>query len=308
MTAEPRTLAIVGPTATGKSAVALGIAADFRAEIVCVDSMTVYRGVDVGTAKPTAADRARVRHHLLDLAEPNETFTVARFQAEARTAIEGIAARGSTPLLAGGSGLYFRAVVDELRFPPADAAVRAGLQARPLAELRALLVRRDRVAAAAIEAGNARRIVRALEVIELTGRPFSSFRDEWERHAPGVLVAGLDLPAEPLRERIRARLEGMLEAGLLDEVRVLVERGFREALTASQAAGYREALALIDGRIDRAGFLEAATRSTVRLAKRQRRWFAADPRVRWFDATELERAGEEVRAYLRGSLVGSGRA
>jgi tRNA dimethylallyltransferase len=299
-------LALVGPTASGKTALAAELAEAFDAEIVCADSMTIYRGMDVGTAKPSAAERARVPHHLLDIAEPGERFTVARFQAAARAALDDIAARGKRALIVGGSGLYFRAIVDALEFPPHDPAVRARLEREDPAALAERLKTLDPVAAGAIDARNPRRVVRALEVVEITGRPFSSFRDAWERYGE-VAVAGVRVEGPVLNARIDARLRAMLAAGLLDEVRALLDRGFRDAVTSAPAIGYREAADLLEGRIDADGFADAAARATRRLARRQMSWFRRDPRVRWFDGAELGRAAAEVRAYYAQEISGDAR-
>jgi len=289
-------IALVGPTATGKTALGIALAERLNAEIVCVDSMTVYRGMDVGTAKPTAEDRARVPHHLLDVFEPGERPTVATFQRAARSAIEGIRARDRVPMVTGGSGLYFRAAVDDLDFPPTDPVVRARLAAEDPEALALRLKERDSDAAAFIEPANTRRVIRALEVIELTGRPFSSFRDAWGRYLDAA-VAGVDLPDEVLRARIRARLEHMMEAGLLDEVRALIAHGHGPWLQQLRAIGYVEATEHLDGKTTEAEMLERAARATWRLARRQRSWFRRDPRVRWFDVTEPERAVDDIQAY-----------
>jgi len=289
-------LALVGPTASGKTEVAVSLAEKFGAEIVCTDSMTVYRGMDVGTAKPSTADRARARHHLLDVADPGETFSVARCQRLARAAFEEIRARGAVPLVVGGSGLYFRAAVDDLLFPPTDPAVRARIESEDNESLAARLKREDPDAAAFIDPANRRRVVRALEVIDLTGRPFSSFRDAWGRYTPAI-VAGLAPPLRELDHRIELRLRGMLEEGLREEVRALIQGGHRDALTSSQAIPYRQAVDLVEDRLTTDQFLEQAARATRRLARRQLSWFRRDPRVRWFDTDQSERAGAEVGAY-----------
>jgi len=288
--------ALVGPTASGKTFVASALAGGLNAEIVSADSMTIYRGMDIGTAKPSAAVRSRIPHHVIDVADPGERFTVARYQTLARDAIGAIRSRGRAPLVVGGSGLYFRAAVDDLEFPPTDGGVRARFEDEELSRLAVMLKERDPEAAAFVGASNKRRIVRALEVIELTGRPFSSFRDAWERWEDAT-VAGLGVPRDVLAARIEERLERMLDEGLLDEVRALLEAGFRDGLTSSRAIGYAEAIEMIEGRLDARGFLEEAGRATLKLARRQMAWFRRDPRVRWFDASELERATAEVGAY-----------
>lgn len=294
-------VALVGPTGTGKTQIALDVAtaSDVAAEICCADSMTVYRGMDIGTAKPSADDRARIPHHLLDLASPSERFTVARFQDAARAALADIAARGNVAIVVGGSGLYVRAALDPLEFPGDDAAVRARLAALDPATLQARLRAADPDAARAIDPANLRRVVRALEVLEVTGRPFSSFRTSWERYTP-VPMAGLDAPDAVLDARLRERLRAQLDAGLADEVRALLADGFADAPTAASAVPYPAVVALVRGEIDEDGFLERALLANRQLVRRQRSWFRRDPRVRWFDATDVERAATEVRAYYEG--------
>ena len=296
-------LALVGPTASGKSAIALALAQRFGAEIVCADSMTVYRGMDIGTAKPTAADRMRVSHHLLDVVDPGEPFSVARYARLARATFEDMRSRGVVPFVVGGSGLYFRAAVDDLDFPPTDAAVRRRIEREDTESLAARLKREDPDAAAFVDLANRRRVVRALEVIELTGRPFSSFRDAWGRYTPAI-VAGLTLPLDELDARIERRLRRMLDHGLLDEVRALIDQGHREALLSSRAIPYRQAVALLEETITGEEFLEEAARATRRLARRQLSWFRRDPRIRWFDATQSERAAPEVGAYYSERMKG----
>jgi tRNA dimethylallyltransferase len=291
-------LAIVGPTASGKSSLALDLARRRRAarqptELVAVDAFTVYRGMDVGTAKPTAAERDEVPHHALDLREPWEELTVAEFQREARAAIADIQARGATPLLVGGSGLYFRAVVDALRFPPTDPAVRARLEVRwwdEPAAAHAHLAGLDPVAAARIEPPNVRRTVRALEVIELTGERFSSYDDAWSRYEsiyPELEIGYLEPADDVLRGVIRARVEAMVRGGLLDEARALRELPHPLSRTAVRAIGYAEAFAVLDGAQPADGLVDAITTRTWRYAKRQRSWFRADPRCTPTTAEDL---------------------
>ncbi len=300
-----RWLALVGPTASGKTEAAIGLALGLGAEIVSVDSMLVYRGMDVGTAKPTPAERARVPHHLLDLAEPSEPFSVARYQALGRTALAGIETRGRPALLTGGSGLYFRALVDDLEFPGTDTTTRGELEAEASAVGGDALYRRlaemDPIAAAKIEPGNVRRTIRALEVAAITGRPFSSFAAAWERYpADRVRAAGVRLAPEALRARIGARVLSMVESGLLDEVRGLVERGFGGWLTSTQAIGYAEFAAHLRGRLTLDEAVERTVSRTRQLARRQVAWFRRDPRIRWFEAGEGGALDvlEDVRAYL----------
>jgi tRNA dimethylallyltransferase len=285
----PSHLAIVGPTASGKSALALEVACAFGdVELVSVDSMQVYRGLDIGTAKPSPAERARVPHHLIDVAEPTEEWSVARFQQEARAAVADIEARGKRALLVGGTGLYVQAVIDPLTFPPEDRAVREQILART-DDLYAELQRVDPDAAAAIETGNTRRIARALEVIEITGRPFSSFGAGLQTYGDTVFpvrIAGVWLPRDVLNARIAARVTAMRDAGLVDEVRALRDGGALSR-TAAQAIGYREVLDHLEETepsLDAA--LEATVVRTRQFARRQRMWFRRDPRISWFGAPE----------------------
>ena len=278
-------LALVGPTAAGKTEIALEVAERLDAEVVSADAMLVYRGMDIGTAKPTPAERARVPHHLVDLVDPGEEFSVARFQPLARAAIADVLARGRVPLLVGGSGLYFHAVVDEFVFPPTDPAVRARLEAQAdeagLPALYGRLATADPAAAARIQPGNLRRTVRALEVMELTGRPFSSFRaamdDPVSRYR--LTVLGLDPGPELLRARVAERVAAMAEAGLAEEVRRLAGRPLSR--TARQALGYKELLDAMDQGTPLPEALAAVVRRTRAYARRQLAWFRRDPRVRW---------------------------
>ena len=293
--------ALVGPTASGKSEAGLALATAWGAEVVSVDSMLVYRGMDIGTAKPTLAERARVPHHLIDLAEPSERFTVSRFQTAAR----GVLDRLRQPLLVGGSGLYFRAVVDDLVFPPEDPAVRAALEAEAddlgVEDLFRRLAASDPVAAARIDPANVRRVVRALEVSAITGAPFSSFAAAWDHYEPErVRAAGVRLDRGALTLRIGWRLQAMLAAGWLEEVRGLIARGFGAWLTASQAIGYAELTEHLDGRLELDEAVEQTVKRTKELARRQMAWFRRDPRIRWFDAGEggaMDVLGD-IRAHL----------
>ena len=281
-------IALVGPTASGKTEAGLVLAEALGAEVVSIDSMLVYRGMDVGTAKPTAAERARVPHHLMDLIEPSEPFSVAAFQREARGAIGAIVGRGARAILVGGSGLYLRAVVDDLEFPGTDPETRAELerQASTLGAARMYqrLAALDPVAAGRIEPRNLRRIVRALEVAAITGRPFSTFARSWGRYPAGaVKAAGVRMSREVLIERIGRRMDAMLEKGWLDEVRTLVEEGFGGWLTSSQAIGYAELARHLRGDMTLAEAVEATLKRTGNLARRQMAWFRRDPRIHWFD-------------------------
>jgi tRNA dimethylallyltransferase len=287
-------LALVGPTASGKSALALAAAhALGDVEIVSVDSMQVYRGMDIGTAKPTMRERATVPHHLIDIADPDEEWSVARFQAAARAAVDDIGARSRRALLVGGTGLYVQAVVDPLTFPPQDLVVRAELadvactddgRAAAYAEL----ARLDPRAAERIEPGNTRRIVRALEVIRLTGEPFSSFGPGLQSYGDTVfpvVMVGIELPRPVLDDRIESRFAAMRDAGLVDEVRGLVARGGLSR-SARQAIGYKEVLAHLDGEVSLDEAFDEAVRRTKRFARRQVRWFRRDPRITWLAVDE----------------------
>jgi tRNA dimethylallyltransferase len=300
-------LALVGPTASGKTGASVELARWMGAEIVAVDSMLVYRGMDVGTAKPTSKEREAVPHHLVDVAEPDEPFSVVRYQSLAREAIAGMRERGRRPLLVGGTGLYFRAVADDLEFPGTDPALRRTLETEAAslgpARMHGRLEAIDPAAAAKIEVENVRRTVRALEVIGLTGRAFSSFAAAWDRYpAEGLRVAGVRIPPAILAERIERRVEAMVAEGLVGEVQALLERGFERFLTASQAIGYLEVVEHLRGRIT----LDEATDRTIRrtraLARRQMAWFRRDPRVRWFDAGAggAEEVADDIAGYLGG--------
>ncbi len=298
--------AIVGSTASGKTEAGIVIAQALGAEICSVDSMLVYRGMDIGTAKPTGEQRAAVPHLLIDLAEPSERFTVARFQEAARGAIEDIAARGSRPLLVGGSGLYFRAVVDDFVLPGEDAGVRAQLEAEAAAvgveRLYARLGHLDPIAASRIDPSNVRRVVRALEVPAITGTPFSAFSEAWGRYDPGrVRVAGVRIESQTLARRISDRVSAMFAAGFVDEVRGLLERGFGSWLTSTQAIGYSEVARHLGGRLSLEEAWEGTVRRTRNLARRQIAWFRRDPRVQWFDAGigGAAEVADDVLAFLR---------
>lgn len=277
--------ALVGATAVGKTELSLVLAEKLDAEIVSVDSMQIYRGMDIGTAKPSTSERNRVSHHLLDLKDPSEEVTVAEFRTLARGAIADIHERGRLPLLVGGSGLYFRAVVDALDFPPRSLEVRAALEAEadsigPEA-LHGRLETLDPAAAAKIEPGNARRTIRALEAIEITGRPFSE-NDTWDAYKSvyELRVAGLARERAELYARIEERVDAMLSAGLVAEAKSLENPG----RTARQALGYRQILEMPEAAEDELR-VEIA-RATKRFARRQESWFRADPRVMWFEVTD----------------------
>jgi len=304
-------VAIVGATATGKSAVGLELAHLLGAadapggEIVNADSMQFYRGMDIGTAKLPVAERRGVVHHQLDTLNVTEDASVARFQESARAEIAAIDARGHRAIVVGGSGLYLRALLDRFDFPGTDPEVRARLEARAEAEGPGILHRElaalDPEAARKVHPRNAKRIVRALEIIEVAGDYISSLpRHEYE--APAIQIA-LELPYEALDERIEARVERMWASGLVDEVKRLVGEGLREGVTARRAVGYAETLAHLDGELDAEQARELIKRNTRRLARKQDRWFRPDPRVQWIpapaDEADVERAATDALALVR---------
>ena len=297
----PSAVALVGATASGKSALAHALALELgELEIAAVDSMTLYREMEIGTAKPTAAQRAEVPYHLLDLCDPAEEFTVAQFQRAAFSVEADVAARGPRLLYVGGAGLYGRAVFDRLNIPGRFPGTRELLEARlpgQLAELYQELCALDPLAASRIEPTNQRRIVRALEVTVGSGRPFSSFGAGLEQYGTTTVAqVGLNVAAEELDRRIEERFINWMSAGLLDEVAALRNRPAGLSRTARQAVGYRELLAHLDGQSDLATAVAAATTATRRLARRQRSWFARDPRVEWFN--DPDRAGQRLRELL----------
>ncbi|MBO3096156.1 tRNA (adenosine(37)-N6)-dimethylallyltransferase MiaA [Cellulomonas dongxiuzhuiae] len=299
-------VAVVGPTATGKSDLALDLAQALGAEVVNTDAMQLYRGMDVGTAKLPPDERRGVPHHLLDVLDPLQEASVADYQELARGVLVELAGRGVRAVAVGGSGLYVRALLDRMEFPGTDPQLRAALEQRVEVEgARALhdeLAAADPVAAEGIGPRNARRIVRALEVIALTGRPYSANLPGHEYEVPAVQI-GLDCDRATLDARIERRVERMWDGGLLDEVRLLAAHGMGR--TASRAVGYAQALAQLDGELDEQAARAATTAGTRRLARKQMGWFGRDPRVHWLDARDpdlLERALEVVAAADAGRL------
>ena len=283
---EPRRpLVVVGPTASGKSDLAVALARRVgNTEIVSADAMAVYRGMDIGTAKPTEAERKGVVHHLIDEADPSEDFTVARFADRVDEVVSDIEARGQSVVVVGGTGLYVRAVVDRFTVPPRYPELRSELEADPdTAGLHARLAAIDPDAAAKILPSNHRRVVRALEVCLGSGERFSSFGPGVDHYGPTrFLQAGLEIDRATMDHRIDQRYERQLADGFLDEVRALVDRGWSP--TAAQALGYRELAAHLRGEYPIGEAIEEAKRRTRRFARRQQRWFRRDPRIRWFAA------------------------
>jgi tRNA dimethylallyltransferase len=282
-----RLIAVVGPTATGKSDLGLALAHAYDGEVVNADAMQLYRGLDIGTAKLTPAERAGVPHHLLDVLDVTETASVAAYQRAARRVVEDVLAAGRTPVLVGGSGLYVQAVVDELEFPGTDPALRAELAAEldehGSAALHARLAAVDPSAAVAILPSNGRRIVRALEVIALTGRPFAARLPEAAAPRYDAVLLGLDRSTEDLDGAVARRVARMFAAGLVAETRGLLP-GLREGQTASRALGYQQVLSALDGLIELPTAAADTVVATRRFVRRQRSWFRRDRRIVWMDA------------------------
>ena len=294
-------IAVVGPTAAGKSGLSLRLAQLLDGEIVNADSMQLYRGMDIGTAKLPPGQRGGVPHHLLDIWEVTRTANVSEYQRLARQTIADIHSRGRLPIVVGGSGLYVRAVIDNLDFPGTEPELRDRLE-RELAEvgpavLHARLARLDPVAADAILPGNGRRVVRALEVLELSGRPFSATLPGYES-IYDVVQVGVQVPRAQLDERIASRVAAMWRAGLVAEVRGLVAAGLREGKTASRALGYAQVLRFLAGEWPDEEAVAQTVKATRRFARRQESWFRRDPRITWLEADEADadQAGLAARA------------
>lgn len=305
---ERPVIAVVGPTGSGKSDLGVALALELGGEVINADSMQFYRGMDIGTAKITEAERRGVPHHLLDIMDVTEEASVSAFQAQARELISGIRARGRYPVLVGGSGLYVRAALDVLEFPGTDPAVRAGIEAE--LETRGLSALQDRLRdvdpVSADRISDARRVVRALEVVELTGRPFSSFMPVREYVSPAVQI-GLSVERPVLHERLARRVDTMVDQGLLEEVRRLEPAGLRTGRTASRALGYAQFLAVLDGKSSVPEAAAATVVATRQFARRQLTWFRADPRITWLEHNDprlVARAAEAVREGRPPSILG----
>ncbi|MGW0168927.1 tRNA (adenosine(37)-N6)-dimethylallyltransferase MiaA [Streptomyces sp. NPDC003343] len=288
----PRVIAVVGPTAAGKSDLGVFLAQRLGGEVVNADSMQLYRGMDIGTAKLTPEERGGVPHHLLDIWDVTVTASVAEYQRLARDRIDALLAEGRWPVLVGGSGLYVRGAVDNLEFPGTDPEVRARLEeeltVRGPGALHARLAAADPEAAHAILPSNGRRIVRALEVIEITGRPFTANLPGHDSFYDTVQI-GVDVARPELDERIALRVDRMWEAGLVDEVRALEQQGLREGRTASRALGYQQVLAALAGECTLEEARAETVRATKRFARRQDSWFRRDPRVHWLSGAATDR-------------------
>jgi tRNA dimethylallyltransferase len=293
-----RVVAVVGPTATGKSEFGVALAARLGGEIVNADSMQLYQGMDIGTAKLPVQERGGVPHHLLDIWPVTKTASVAEYQALARAALARVWDAGRLPILVGGSGLYVRAVLDDLVFPGAAAAVRAALEAELAdvgpARLHARLAAANPAAASAILPTNGRRIVRALEVMAIGGRPFTGVMPPYSSIFDAVLI-GLDRDPAELDARVERRVDEMLSRGLVDEVRHLADAcGLRSGVTASRALGYKQVLAMLVGSLTQAEARSHTVLATKRFVRRQRSWFRPDPRVHWLRAPSVEEAVELI--------------
>ncbi|MCC3283971.1 MULTISPECIES: tRNA (adenosine(37)-N6)-dimethylallyltransferase MiaA [Arthrobacter] len=294
-------LAVVGPTGSGKSDLGVALAARLGGEIINADSMQFYRGMDIGTAKLPLAERAGIPHHLLDIMDVTEEASVSAFQSQARSLITDIRSRGRWPILVGGSGLYVRAALDVLEFPGTDPEVRrrleAELEASGLEHLRNRLKAVDPVSAGRL--GDARRVVRALEVHELTGRPFSSFMPERTYFQPAVQI-GLQVERSLLHSRLALRVQHMVEQGLEEEVRRLDAAGLRTGRTAGRALGYAQFLKVLDGESTVEKAAEDTVVATRQFARRQLTWFRADPRVTWLDFDDPRLVDKAAAAILEG--------
>lgn len=296
-----RPVLLAGATATGKSAVAIELAEMIGGEIVGVDSMQVYRGMDVGTAKPGAEERRRVPHHLVDVADVTEAFDVARFVALAHVAVADIRSRGRVPILCGGTGLYFNAWLNGLGTAPApDPALRAELEAMPMEALLDELARKDGETFDEIDVANRRRVVRAVEVIRLTGQPFSRQRARWPDRAAALAGRsfGLARSREDLARRIERRVQGMFQSGLVDEVRSLLSRGLRDNRTAMQAIGYRQVVEHLEGGRGLLQTIEEVQVRTRQFSRRQGTWFRGQLDMEW-----LEVPGSEAPAQTAARLA-----
>ncbi len=295
-------VAVVGPTAAGKTSLSLGLAERLGGEIVNTDAMQVYRGMDIGTAKLAVEERRGIPHHLLDLLDVTETATVAEFQAMAREVIDDCRSRGVVPVLVGGSALYTRAVLDRFEFPGTDPELRAQLE-RELAvsgpaALHERLMALDPETASKVPPTNTRRVVRALEVIALTGERFTASLPERRYVYDDAVQVGVRIPRPVLDERIDQRVRGMWDQGLVAEVRRLADHGLREGRTANRALGYRQVLAHLDGHVSEQEAFEQTVTGTRRFARRQDAWFGKDPRITWVDWDDprlIDRAVEACR-------------
>ncbi|MGO1225435.1 MAG: tRNA (adenosine(37)-N6)-dimethylallyltransferase MiaA [Brachybacterium sp.] len=300
-------IAVVGATATGKSDLAIALAEQLDGEVINADALQLYRGMDIGTAKVTAQERRGVRHHLLDVLEVTQEASVSAYQRDARAAAAEIRDRGRVPILVGGSGLYVRAALDDIEFPPTDPAVRSRLEERAAQEgpeaLHRELAGTDPEAARTIGHHDTRRIVRALEVGELTGRPFAAFLPQPRYLDPGTIQLGLRLERPLLHARIAARVQRMVDQGLMEEIRALCDRGLDQGLTARRAIGYEQGLAVLAGTMSCPDAIEGTITGTRRLVRKQDTWFRRDPRVHWLDAALGADLVEHALRQIESSII-----
>lgn len=303
---KPRMIGIVGPTASGKTALSLALAQSYPIEILCMDSMQVYRGMDIGTAKPTKEEQAAIPHHMLDVAEPEDEYSVAEYLGGAAAAIDGILKRGRLPVLVGGTGLYLRALSQGLSLgnTAKDEAVRAKYEALLSEEgnesLRERLAAVDPQTAARLHPNDTRRIIRALEVWELTGRPFSAQKPREEDALYDIRLYAPDWPREELYARVDRRAEEMLQGGLPGEVKALLDRGVSPDAQSMQGLGYKELIPCLKGEADLAACKEILQRRTRNYAKRQLTWFRRDPRIRWLSPQGMR---EDFLSMIREDLA-----
>lgn len=310
---EPPLLAVVGPTAAGKSELALALARELGGEIVNADALQVYRGFDVGTAKPSPEERARVRHHLVDILDPRERYSAGQFALLARAAIAEIRSRGATPIVVGGSGLYLRALFEGLSpIPPGDPIVRESLRERlkeeGLESLKAELAHLDPITAGRLLGADTQRVLRALEVAKVSGRPLSAWIEEQpfgSQQLAGIRI-GLTLPRGILYDQIARRIDRMLAAGWIEEVIGLLRGGLAPDLPAFQAIGYRELVHFVEVRDSLAAAVGRIVQSTRRFAKRQETWFRREKDIHWITARDLNDRAEQVLEYVKHR--GTGRA
>ena len=302
-----KVLVIVGPTASGKSTIALEIAKRHNGEIISADSMQVYKYMDIGTDKVPLSQRKEIPHHLIDITYIKEPFSVARYQRLARQAVNDILGRGKLPIIAGGTGLYVRALIDDLKFPggKVENKVRKDLEdelkEKGIDHLFKILAEIDPEAITFIDKRNHRRVIRALEVYRLTGKPFSQYRTDWRNYKPvfDAIIVGLKLTRELLYKRINQRVEEMIEKGLIDETRNLLKMSFKEAVVSRQALGYKELFDYFDGRATLPESIETIKKRTRNYAKRQLTWFKKDPRIVWIDARDKNKIISEVEYLLQ---------
>lgn len=280
----PKVIVIVGPTASGKSALALELAQKYNSEIISADSRAIYRGMSIGSAKPTLEEQALVPHHLIDIANPDQTISLSKFKSLAEKAIADIVARGKLPILVGGTALYIYAIIDNWQIPevPPDQNLRDELDKKSTEELWQILVEKDPEAQEFVDPHNKRRIIRALEVIEATGKKLSAQREKGEP-LYNPLFLGLDVDEETLKKRIAERTQKMLDGGLIEEVKNLLSKGYDKDLPAFSGIHYREVIDYLDGKISKDEMISLVDLHDYQLTRRQMTWFKKDPRIRWVD-------------------------